>query len=105
MSPSPNLGHQDIVGDLHVLIRNHLRRSPQPLGKVILSPFYIHLSPHDIVVPDLLFIRQEHLDILESGRYAMGSPDLVVEVISPSSRKTDPGAKLDLSARSGIPEY
>jgi Uma2 family endonuclease len=105
VSPSPNLRHQDVVGDLHVLIRAHLRSAPQPLGKVVLSPFDIRLSPHDIVVPDLLFIRQDRLDLLESGRYAMGPPDLVVEVISPSSRKSDPGAKLQPYARSGIPEY
>ena len=55
--------------------------------------------------PDLLFIRQDRLDILDSGHYVMGKPDLVVEIISPSSRKTDHGTKFDLYERAGIPEY
>ena len=105
VSPSPNLRHQDVLGDLHGLIWNFLRVHRPPLGKVLVAPFDVRLSPHDIVEPDLLFISQDRLDILDSGSYAMGRPDLVVEVISPSSRKTDPGAKLCLYARSGIPEY
>jgi Uma2 family endonuclease len=104
VSPAPNLAHQDMLCDLYVIIRDHLRTRRQ-LGKVLLAPFDVRLSPHDIVEPHLLFIGQDWLDILESGRYAMGPPDLVVEIVSPSSRKTDQGAKLDLYARAGIPEY
>jgi len=57
------------------------------------------LSPHDIVEPDLLFIRQDRLHIYKARGDVQGTPDLVVEIISPSSRKTDPGAKLNLYAR------
>ncbi len=103
VAPAPNIRHQDLLGYLHGTIWNYLQS--HPIGKVVLSPFDVRLSPHDIVEPDLLFIRQDRLNILESGRYATGRPDLVVEVISPSSRKTDPGVKLDLYARSSIPEY
>jgi len=63
------------------------------------------LSPHDIVEPDLLFIRQDRLHIYKARGDVQGTPDSVVEIISPSSRKTDPGAKLNLYARSGIREY
>jgi Uma2 family endonuclease len=105
VAPAPNVSHQDVVSYLHGSIWRYLQQLPQPLGKIYTGPLDVRLSPHDIVEPDLLFIRQDRLDILDSGSYAMGPPDLVVEVISPSSRKTDPGAKLRLYARSGIPEY
>ena len=88
VSPSPNLSHQDVLGYLHGTLWSYLQS--HPIGKVVLAPFDVRLSPHDIVEPDMLFIRQDRLDLLESGRYAMGSPDLVVEVISPSSHKTEP---------------
>lgn len=103
VAPSPSVEHQDVSGDLYDLLRQYVRH--HRLGKVYYAPLDVRLSPHDIVVPDLLFIRQDRLDILESGHYAMGPPDLVVEITSPSSRKTDPGAKLLLYARSGVPEY
>ncbi len=104
VSSAPTIPHQIVLGDLYFLIRDFLR-THRHLGEVYLSPFDVRLSPHDIIEPDLLFIRRERLDILNSGRYAMGAPDLVVEIISPSSRKTDRGAKFDLYACSGIPEY
>ncbi len=103
VSPAPILGHQEISGELFALLRQYVHQ--HHLGKVFFAPVDVRLGPHDIVEPDLLFVRQDRLNILDSGRYVMGRPDLVVEIISPSSRKTDQGAKFDLYERTGIPEY
>jgi Uma2 family endonuclease len=101
--PAPNLAHQEFSINLIYVLDGYVRR--HRLGRLYHAPVDVRLSPHDIVEPDLLFIRQDRLDICKSRRYVQGPPDLVVEIISPSSRKTDPGAKFDLYARSGIREY
>ncbi len=56
--------------------------------------------------PDILFVSREHLSIL-AGRYVEGVPDLVVEVLSPATRRRDlpGGAKWRVYERFGIPSY
>ncbi|MBA2278699.1 MAG: Uma2 family endonuclease [Chloroflexia bacterium] len=103
VSPAPNLDHQRLLGELFALVRGYVRQ--HRLGRVFLAPVDVRLSAHDVVEPDLLFIRRERRDIYGSRRYVQGPPDLVVEIISPSSEKTDPGRKFDLYASSGVPEY
>jgi len=103
VSASPGWAHQEVSGELYDTIKRHVRR--HQLGKVYYAPVDVRLSPHDIVEPDLLFIRQDRLHIYKDRGAVQGAPELVVEIISPSSRRIDPGAKKQLYARSGIPEY
>ena len=103
VSPSPGLVHQWFSMNLIHVLDGYVRQ--HGLGRVFHGPVDVRLSPHDIVEPDLLFIRQDRLHIYKMRGDVRGTPDLVVEIISPSSRKTDPGAKLELYARSGIREY
>ncbi|MBA2278719.1 MAG: Uma2 family endonuclease [Chloroflexia bacterium] len=103
VSPSPVRAHQELLGDLYAVIRSHVRR--HRLGMVYFAPVDVRLSPHDVVQLDLLFIREDRLDIYKARGDVKGPPDLVVEIISPSSEKTDPGRKFDLYAASGVPEY
>ncbi len=65
----------------------------------------VRLSPHNVVEPDLLFIRQDRLGIYGSTGPVEGPPDLVVEIISPSSRIVDRTRKAALYADAGVPEY
>lgn len=62
------------------------------------------LSDHDIVEPDLLFFSRERLELL-SDQYAQGAPDLVIEILSPSSRKRDLGTKRARYELLGAGEY
>ena len=63
VTPSPNLGHQELLGRLHLAIGNFLvgRRH---LGRVFLSPLDVVLSYYDVVEPDLLFVAGDQQDIL-----------------------------------------
>ena len=65
----------------------------------------VRLSPHDVVQPDLLFIRRERLHLYQASGVVDGPPDLVVEILSPSSRSIDLIRKPALYARGGVPEY
>ena len=54
--------------------------------------------------PDVLFVRKDRLDIL-SDRGAEAAPDLVAEILSPSTAVRDRGIKLERYRHFGVPEY
>lgn len=62
------------------------------------------LSEINVLQPDILFISQDRLSILEED-CIWGAPDLVVEVLSPSTSHLDRGVKKELYARFGVREY
>lgn len=72
------------------------------LGLVLPAPTDVVLSPHDVVQPDLLFIAAPRLEIV--GARIAGAPELAVEVLSPSSRRTDEQLKRRAYDRWGVVE-
>jgi len=73
-------------------------------GKAIIAPADVIFAEHWTTQPDLMFVRRERLDILGSKRLS-GPPDLVVEILSPGTRKNDLGWKKRLYARTGVTFY
>jgi Uma2 family endonuclease len=73
------------------------------LGIVRFAPLPVRLWPDKIREPDILFVSHEHADRV--GEQAYGPPDLVVEVISASTRRTDRVEKFVEYARAGVSEY
>ncbi len=102
VTPSPNTAHQVIVGNLHWIIRNY--SSQHPVGRVFLAPFDVVFSNFDIVEPDLLYIAEERLKVLTT-KNVRGAPDLVIEVLSKGTRKTDEVTKRRLYERFHVREY
>ena len=102
VSASPFAPHQDVFSNLHSFLHPFVRR--HRLGKVYGAPFDVILSPHDVVVPDLLFISNERLKIL-TEKNVQGAPDLVVEILSRSTRRRDEGIKLERYDLFGVREY
>lgn len=74
------------------------------LGEVFLAPCDLMLSKHDVVQPDLLFISKERLRIL-TEKNIQGAPDLIIEILSESTRRLDEDIKFDLYERFGVLEY
>ncbi len=74
------------------------------LGEVFLAPCDLVFSKHDVVQPDLLFVSKERLRIL-TEKNIQGAPDLVIEILSESTRKLDEDIKFDLYERFGVLEY
>jgi len=104
MSPSPNFWHQSAVGVLFELMSSYVRK--RGLGVVIVAPFDVLLSADNrtALQPDLLFIRQDRQSIIRSN-WVDGAPDLVVEVLSPSSEDIDRQLKWRKYLESGVIEY
>lgn len=102
MSPSPQFMHQRFIVRLTTYLSKQI--IDQQLGEVVASPFDVVLSPQNVFQPDLLVVLNEHLDRIQE-RCMMGAPDLVVEVISPSSKLYDRVNKHTAYEQAGIPEY
>ena len=73
-------------------------------GRLFLSPFDVVFSFHDVVEPDLVFVAPDQLDIL-TAKNIQGTPALVIEILSPSTRKRDREIKRRLYERAGVREY
>ena len=75
-----------------------------PIGELFAAPFDVVFSDLDVVEPDLLYISRERAGIL-TPQHVRGVPDLVVEILSPGTRKTDESVKRKLYERFGVQEY
>jgi len=102
VTPAPSIAHQDAAGNLFVFLRAHVRR--HRLGKVLIAPCDVLLSEVNVVQPDLLFVSRQRQDIVLESRVE-GAPDLVVEVISPTTARRDREVKRSIYARYGVPNY
>ena len=102
VSPSPTLQHQRIVGRLFADISAYIAGQVPAPGEVLCAPLDVILSLHDVVQPDLLYVSRERFHIL--GDWVHGAPDLVVEVLSRSTRGIDAGVKFDAYERTGVAE-
>lgn len=108
MSPAPSRRHQGILMRVSLFIGNFLVDKP---CQVYFAPFDVRLpdfSEEDdndvstVVQPDLVVVCDEKkLD----DRGCRGAPDLVVEILSPSTSRKDIGVKFDLYERNGVREY
>ena len=102
VAASPSRAHQEVILRLIDASRPFVR--DRRLGEVIVAPFDVRLSEQDVVQPDILSVSNERLGILREN-HTVGAPDLVVEVLSPSTSGRDEGAKLALYAAHGVREY
>lgn len=107
MSPAPTTRHQRLLLKLAGRLQAFLEGKP---CEVFIAPFDVLLPAgreeddevDSLVQPDLsVFCDPDKLR--ESG--ARGAPDLVIEILSPSTARKDQGEKFDLYARRGVREY
>src|SRR5687768_12446077 len=102
VTPSPNQRHQSAVMNLILALAPAVRE--RGLGRVFVAPFDVVFTRHDVVEPDLLYVSVERSAVLTDAN-VQGAPDLVIEVLSPSSRRQDEVLKRDLYERGGVAEY
>jgi len=103
VTAAPVKKHQKLSYRLSRVIGDHV--DERRLGELYYAPVDVRLSTNGIVQPDLLFIRRDRLDIYLPSGLVEGAPDLVVEILSPSTRGVDLVRKAALYAREGVPEY
>jgi Uma2 family endonuclease len=101
MAPSLFRSHQTVIQRIYQMIQNHLDANPS--GEAYLAPFDVHFGETDVLCPDLSFFSPERRALL-SDRGAEGAPDLVVEVLSPSTARRDRKDKREIYTRHGVRE-
>ena len=102
VSPSPTYRHQRASLKLGNALDTFLTSSG--VGQAVAAPMDVHLSNNDVVQPDLLVVLSERSNIIQD-RGIKGAPDLVIEILSPSSISNDFLRKSKLYERFGVREY
>ncbi len=102
MTPSPSTKHQRILGKLFRIISQFVDEKKR--GEALVAPCDVIFSDLDVVQPDLLFVSTEKGHLV-TEKNIQGAPDLIVEILSETTRKTDEIIKRKLYERYGVREY
>jgi len=100
---APTVRHQEILGNLYLIFGNYLKGKP---CKVYLAPFDVRLNADTtddtVVQPDLQIICDKSI-MMNTG--CIGAPDMVVEILSPSTSRKDRLLKFNAYQKAGIQEF
>ena len=104
VTATPTFPHQYAVGEIFSFLREFARR--HGLGLALVAPFNIRLPERiaEPIAPDVMFFRKGN-EPRDDGSDFQGIPDLVVEVLSPSTRRRDQTVKLAAYRDAGVSEY
>jgi Uma2 family endonuclease len=102
LSPSPESKHQRIRRKLGVAVANFA--DEHYLDEVYFAPMDVYFNDEETYQPDIFFVPWNREKIVEKGRIN-GAPDLVVEVLSPSTARDDLTTKFKTYERYGVREY
>lgn len=102
VTPAPSTKHQKVSGNLFMLLAGHVNQ--HNLGTVFFAPVDLILETTSVLQPDLLFVSSARRHII-TDRAVEGAPDLVVEIVSPNTSRTDRVTKAQIYARHGVGAY
>lgn len=103
MSPAANLTHSDIIGRLFLFIGNYIL--DKKCGYIYPDDVDVYFSDGSLYKPDLCVVLKSNEKILAGRKAIYGAPDMVVEVLSNSTRKKDLTIKKDTYEAQGVREY
>ena len=100
MSPGPNSTHQFVAVEL----LTRISQTCKDVAVIFTAPIDVILAPNEVRQPDLVILLRSNLQLL-TKRGIEGPPDIVAEILSPSTSKRDRLSKTAVYAKYGIPEY
>lgn len=101
MSPAPSDAHQKVLDKIYRRLGDFAEANQ--LGETRVAPYDVYLNRKNAFQPDIVFVANENLHrIKEDGLH--GAPDLVIEILSPSTWRYDEDDKKDVYERSGVKE-
>ena len=102
LSPAPSEIHQKTLNEINFLLFSFVKK--ERIGEIRIAPYDVFLDRKNAFQPDIIFISNDNLHLIkEDGLH--GVPDLVVEILSPSTAKYDLEEKKDVYERFGVKEY
>jgi Uma2 family endonuclease len=102
MSPSPTAIHQILLLKMAKLLSTFVEQNK--FGQIFIVPFDVVLSDYEVIQPDIIFVSAENSHIIKPT-HIQGSPDLLIEILSPSSVQRDRIIKRKIYSRNGVKEY
>ncbi len=102
MSPSPLDIHQVILMEVFLQLHAHIKRNKA--GVLRIAPYDVHFSKSNIFQPDIIFIANTNLYKIENTGLK-GAPDIVVEILSPSTSRFDMEEKKSIYEQFQVQEY
>ena len=102
LAPSPTTRHQRVSVRLFVDLHQFVRM--EGLGEACIAPLDVVFPDREVYQPDILFVSNERRGIITEANI-QGAPDLVVEILSPSTQRHDRGHKQNVYAERGVREY
>lgn len=103
MAPAPNPTHGGVIMRLGMVIGSYLDADDS--GYVFSDNTDVHFPDGTILKPDLSVVMEKNSAIIDWFRGIYGVPDMVVEVLSKSTRKNDLTIKKDIYEANGVREY
>ncbi len=103
MAPAANPTHGSIIGRLYMFIGTYL--DAKNAGYVFVDDVDVYLPQGPLFKPDLIVVLKENSSIIDWNKGIFGAPDMVVEVLSYSTRKRDITIKKDIYEANGVKEY
>jgi Uma2 family endonuclease len=102
VTPAPSTRHQTVLGNLYRFLASYVVANQ--LGKLFIAPTDLILVPTTVVQPDLMFIGNDRRQIV-TERAIEGPPTLIIEILSPTTHRTDRVTKAQLYAKHKVPNY
>jgi len=102
MTPAPTPYHQIVSRKIMSLLIQYVEKNN--LGEILYSPIDVYFSEEDVFQPDIIFISKERLNIIGETKIK-GAPDLIIEILSPSTAYYDLGRKYEVYEKNGVKEY
>ncbi len=102
MTPSPVTIHQRVSAKIEFELRKYI--DLRKIGEVFDAPFDVVLSDEIVLQPDIFFISNEQSKIITENNIS-GAPDLIIEILSPSTGYYDLVEKKEIYEKFGVKEY
>lgn len=103
MSPFPTVQHQRLVRKLSRASDDHIWSTDKG-GEVLFAPMDVHFSDETVVQPDVLYVSSDRADRI-GEQEIQAAPDLIMEVVSPSTSHRDAFDEKRLYEQNGVREY
>jgi Uma2 family endonuclease len=102
VNPAPSLRHQEV--SVRLLFQLTAQVEHGGIGRVFHAPVDVRLSETDVMQPDIVVVTNDNREILAES-HIEGPPDLVVEIVSPTTERLDRRVKLARYELLGVSEY
>jgi Uma2 family endonuclease len=100
---APHYEHQRVSGKIFLKLQPFV--TTNKLGEIFYAPIDVYLDDSNFYQPDLVFVSDVQKGILSEEGLIQGVPDLVIEILSPSTGKYDRGGKMRVYEYHSVKEY